>query len=53
MELDIEGALAPHLLEERPVHGLGKPERDARRVGQHHLLSIDGRTLRLLGVRIL
>ena len=31
-KLDIERAGAPHQLEERSVHRLGQPERDARRV---------------------
>src|SRR5205807_5295644 len=52
-EGDSEGACAPHLLEERSVNGLRKPERDARSVRKAMLLSIDRRVLCLLGVGIL
>src|SRR6266849_2453900 len=51
-ELDIERVFAPHQFEERFVHSLRKPKRDASSVREAHFLSIDGRTLCLFGVGI-
>src|SRR5690348_2431977 len=46
---DIE-RVPPYQLEERSIHRLGQPKRDARRVRERHFLGIDRRMLRLLGV---
>src|SRR5438270_5261504 len=51
-KVDIERAVAPHQLKERPVHSARKLERDASSVRAAHFLSIDGRTLCLFGVGV-
>jgi len=51
-KVDIERALAPHQLKERPVLGARKFVRDASSVRVAHFLSIDGRTLCLFGVGV-
>src|SRR5207237_5834146 len=45
-----EGPRAPHALEERDVLALRQAPGDAGTVGQTHLLAVQGRMLRLLGV---
>ena len=52
-ELDIEGTFTKYLLKEKPIRRRLQPECDASRIGEHHLLSIDRRTLCLVGVRTL
>src|SRR5258706_12174108 len=51
-KLDIERVFAPKHFEERFVHSLRKPKRDASSVREAHFLSIDGRTLCLFIVGI-